>query len=95
MSSISYHGGDPFTRVNSTVEVDGGIRTLACASPEMNAGNFTALKRSSRFVDLRVVGEGRLQVRQEGQVVSVRMVRLEPRRIRYSGSTNVQLLDRA
>lgn len=89
-SGVSYHGGDPLTRVNGAVEVDGGLRALASASPEMNAGDFTALEGSSRLEYLRVVGEGRLQVRQEGQVISVRMVRLKPRWVGYSGDTNVE-----
>ena len=72
-------GGDPLASVDITVEVDGRLRSLATASPEMNTKDVATLRRVSNAEDLGVGGERALQVVEEGDVVRVRVVRVEPR----------------
>ena len=64
--------------MHGAMEVDGGLGALALATPEVDAGELPVLERLPSREDLRVVGERLLQVRQEGEMVFVGMVRLKP-----------------
>ncbi len=65
--------------MDSAVEVDRRLRSLATATPEMNTEDVAALCRVANAEDLRVGRERALQVVEEGDVVCVRVVRVEPR----------------
>lgn len=71
-------GADPLAGVDGAVEVDGGLGALAAGAPDVNAEDVTALERLADGEDLGSVGERRLQVVEKGDVVGVRVVRVEP-----------------
>ena len=60
------------------MDQDGGLGTLAARAPDVNASKSTTLNGSTSRDDLRLRGESALKVAQEGQVISICMVRSEP-----------------
>jgi len=72
-------GRDPLASVHAAVEVDGGLGSLAAAAPEVDAEEVAPLHRLADVEDLRVGREGGLEVVEEGDVVGVGVVRVEPR----------------
>ena len=74
----SYHGADPFTGVNSSVEEDGRLGTLSSTSPNVDTGQGTPLNGGSRSDNLRLTSEAGLKVAQELDMVGIWMVSREP-----------------
>lgn len=61
------------------MDIDCRLRAAPAAAPQMKTGDLSSLVRSPNFEDLRVLRESRLQVFDEGQVIAVGMVAVEPR----------------
>lgn len=88
--TVSYLGRDPFSSVDVAIENDGRLRVLATASPKVNTLNIATLEGFSRGDQLRVLGERRLNVLQKCQVISVGMIRTEPRQAWKSSSAQIR-----
>lgn len=72
---LDNHGGNPFSGMNGSVQDNGRIDAgLASTSPEVNASNGIAVQGGARGDNLRSVGELRMQVVEELQVVCIGMV---------------------
>lgn len=71
------HGGNPFAGVRGAVEDDGGL-ALAALSVDVQTGDGVALGRAARGDNLRVGRVLGLEILEEGQVVVVAVVRVEP-----------------
>ena len=85
---LNHLGSDPLASVYGAVEVDGRLGALATGTPDVDAEQLTALGRGTGVEDLRVAGERRLQVVEEGDVVRIRMVVVEPGNARDSSGTD-------
>lgn len=75
---LSRHGSDPFACMDSAVNKDRRLRSLTTRSPNMDAGQGATLNGRSSCEDLGLGRETSLQVSQERQMVSVRVVSREP-----------------
>lgn len=71
-------GGDPLSGVDRSVEVHSRLGPLATASPDVDTEQVATLDRGTKVDDLGVGGEGARQVVEEGDVVGVGVVRVEP-----------------
>ena len=56
------HGGNPLPRVNISVNNHSRLRTFATATPDVNAGQDTALDRGTESDDLRLSRVASLEV---------------------------------
>jgi hypothetical protein len=65
--------------VDSAVEDNGGLGTLATATPDVNTSKSTTLERVAKSHNLGLAREARLQVLQELEVISVAVIGGEPR----------------
>lgn len=81
----TYHGGDPLARMHGTVEHNGGLDALAGATPEPDTSDGVAVVGGARRDDLGLAGVGSHEVLEEGQVVGVGVVRVEPALVGRAG----------
>lgn len=61
------------------MEDNGGLGTLATATPDVNTSESTTLERVAKSHNLGLAREARLQVLQELEVISVAVIGGEPR----------------
>lgn len=64
--------------MHGAVEHNGGLDALAGATPETDTCDGVAVDRSARGHDLGLVGVGSHEIPEEGQVVGIGVVRVEP-----------------
>lgn len=61
------------------MEDNGGLGALTTATPNVNTSESTTLERVAKSHNLRLAREARLQVLEEGEVISVAVIGGEPR----------------
>lgn len=64
--------------MHGTVEHNSGLDALAGATPETDTGDGVAVVRGARGDDLGLAGVGSHEILEEGQVVGIGVVRVEP-----------------
>jgi hypothetical protein len=76
---MTYHSGDPLASVDSSVEDNSRLGSLASTSPDVDTSQSPTLERVSKSKDLRAAGVRSLQVGEELEMISVGVVGGEPR----------------
>lgn len=71
--------------MHSTVEHNGGLDALAGTTPETDTSDGVSLGGGARGDDLGLVGVGSHEVLEEGQVVGIGVVRVEPGLVSRAG----------
>lgn len=85
---FAHHAGHPFASVHIPVKDDCWLTALTTASPEVNTSNWSALNGVACSYNLRsgwILGN---QLVEEGDVVSIGMVVVEPCQVSSGSSRN-------
>lgn len=75
---LSRHGGNPFTRMYSTMDKHRRLRALTTRAPNMDACQGATLNRGTSREYLGLASESGLKVTQERKVVGIGVVGREP-----------------
>jgi hypothetical protein len=76
--SRAYHRSDPLASVDISMPDNGRLRSRATGTEDVDTLNGTTSDRGTTGDELGVVGEGGDKVSEELQMVSIRVVCIEP-----------------